>query len=92
MVVPGDTSIVWYRRPIRGARAQALWQGAFAFNSFLILVGVPVCIEYITDKEFKKKYLPMFYRVREVKADKHDFKKLVAERMQENKDLKDLRF
>lgn len=88
-MVPGDASIVWYRRPIRGARGQALWQGAFALNSFLILVGVPVCIEYATDKEFKKKYFPMFYRVREVNSNKHDFKKLIAEKRKEMLDSKD---
>lgn len=76
---------------ILGARAEALWQGAFAFNSLLILVGIPVSIEYITDNEFKKEYLPMFYRVREVKVTKYDFKKLVADRMQQHKDQKELR-
>jgi|Transcript_123 hypothetical protein len=89
MVGALDSSIVWYKRPIRGARGEALWQGAFAFNTLLLLVGVPVSIEYCTDREFKKKYMPMFYRRREVKLSKYDFKKMVADEMQKNKEFKE---
>lgn len=90
MVLAIDSSTVWYKRPIRGARAEALWQSAFAFNSLLILVVVPVSIEYLTDREFKKKYLPMFYRRRAIKLDKHDFKKMVDEGLQKNRALKEM--
>ena len=83
-----NKTLPWYRKKLGQARGEMAWQLAFGINSFVVMVFIPICIVYVTDAEFKKKYLPWVYRVRKVVADEHDFPALIAAKREELKALK----
>ena len=59
----------WYRRRMSNADWQSAMQFSAAFNTFAAFVFVPVAIVYVTDKEWKKKWIPYFYTVRKEHCD-----------------------
>jgi hypothetical protein len=84
-----NKTLPWYRKKLGRARGEMAWQVAFGVNSFIVMVFIPVSIVYVTDAEFKKKYLPWFYRVRKVIAEEHDFPALIAAKREELKMLQE---
>lgn len=65
-------------------------QAAFAFNSLIVLVVIPVSIVYVTDAEWKKKYIPFAYRVNKIEIVQHDFPALIAAKRIEMEEAKKL--
>lgn len=53
MVVVNE-ELPWYRKPIKGARAQKLYQFSFGISIFLSLVVAPMWYEYIIAYKSKK--------------------------------------
>jgi hypothetical protein len=84
-----NKTLPWYRKKLGHARGEMAWQMAFGINSFIVMVFIPVSIVYVTDAEFKKKYLPWFYRVRKIIADENDFPALIAAKREELKMLQE---
>ena len=74
-----NKTLPWYRKKLGQARGEMAWQIAFGVNSLLVLVVIPVSIVYVTDAEFKKKYIPYFYNVRKIEQKNHDFAKIMAD-------------
>ena len=63
-------------------------QIAFGINSMLVLVVIPVGIVYVTDAEFKKKYIPFCYNVRKIEQKNHDWAAIIAETREEIRAMK----
>ena len=68
-----NKTLPWYRKKMGRARGEMVMQAAFAFNSFIVLVFIPISIVYVTDAEWKKKYIPFAYRVQTIEVVNHDF-------------------
>lgn len=67
-----------------------LVQAAFAFNSFIVLVFIPISIVYVTDAEWKKKYIPFAYRVNKIEVVNHDFPAMIIAKRLEFQEAKRL--
>ena len=85
-----NKSLPWYRKKLGRARGELLMQAAFAFNSLIVLVVIPVSIVYVTDAEWKKKYIPFAYRVNKIEIVQHDFPALIAAKRIEMEEAKKL--
>jgi hypothetical protein len=51
-----QNQIPWYRRKIKGARAQHMWQAVIAFDCLIAFVIIPVWIDYQGNKREKVLY------------------------------------
>lgn len=83
-----NKTLPWYRKRLGRARGEMAWQIAFGINSMLVLVVIPVGIVYVTDAEFKKKYIPFCYNVRKIEQKNHDWAAIIAETREEIRAMK----
>ena len=85
-----NKTLPWYRKKLGRARGEMLVQAAFAFNSFIVLVFIPISIVYVTDAEWKKKYIPFAYRVNKIEVVNHDFPAMIIAKRLEFQEAKRL--
>ena len=85
-----NKTLPWYRKKLGRARGEMLVQAAFAFNSFIVLVFIPISIVYVTDAEWKKKYIPFAYRVNKIEVENYDFPAMIIAKRLEFQEAKRL--
>lgn len=83
-----NKTLPWYRKKLGRARGEMVMQAAFALNSFIVLVFIPTAIVYVTDAEWKKKYIPFMYNVRKYEVENHNFPAMLEAKRLEFMELK----